>query len=315
MHRPQQRKQGLIPALEKRGRRSSGRVLRPDGAASSRTVTRSSAAGGRTPRQALVEEARVQAVLDRFGRRPVQAGGRFGEEVEESAGLVGEAVVGAQRLGDGGAVAAPGREVGGHREDGVRRCRVEGQPGDVGGISLAARQRVVRRSALPVHAAGRREGVQSRRRQLLALGQGGEVRGGPRLVRGAVRQVPKRAAVGGDHPALFQGERGQGVPVGLTAGDQWYERIGPGVRGQFPRDRLQQFPGRARHRGLRRVGRPVRGTTGFPTMVPRDPGGRHPRGPGGAADRRRGSTPAACRSPPQLLAAPSGWACRTGCGR
>lgn len=91
----------------------------------------------------LAQEPPVQACPDRGRRPPVQLRGRLREEVEEGAVVVLEAIVRAQGLRDGRAIAAPGREVGGDRQDRVRRGGVEGEPGDVGRVGLAARQRLV----------------------------------------------------------------------------------------------------------------------------------------------------------------------------
>ncbi|MFI9363790.1 hypothetical protein ACIG5E_22465 [Kitasatospora sp. NPDC053057] len=97
---------------------ADGRVIYCRMVSGSRTGRRESPAQG-GPEQVLVG-LEQQAVLPGGGQavavqrdRPEGVGGlllqfgrRLGEEVEERAGLVGEAVVAAQGLGDGGAVAA-----------------------------------------------------------------------------------------------------------------------------------------------------------------------------------------------------------------
>ncbi|MET8246913.1 hypothetical protein ABZV31_22335 [Streptomyces sp. NPDC005202] len=71
--------------------------------------------------EGLVHVPGVQALLYGRDRLVLQFGRGLGEEVEEAAGRVGEAVVAAQGLGDGRAVAAPRGEVGAQREDHVGR--------------------------------------------------------------------------------------------------------------------------------------------------------------------------------------------------
>ncbi|GHE02761.1 hypothetical protein GCM10010339_27210 [Streptomyces alanosinicus] len=84
-----------------------------------------------------------------------------------------------------------------------------------------------------------------RRRQFLAGREGGEE--GRAAGVGALRQVLEGAAVGRDHPPLFQGEARERPYGCLAAFHERNDGVGRRVRGERSGGRAQQFPGPTRH--------------------------------------------------------------------